>query len=45
MDFHQAFFDSLDMRDGHNTGWNSSFDRLNDYLKENLQQLGATAQG
>lgn len=39
MDFHQAFFDSLGERDGHNTGWNSSFDRLNDYVKENSRQL------
>ena len=39
MDFHQAFFDSLPERDGHNTGWNSSFDRLNDYVKENSRQL------
>jgi uncharacterized protein YndB with AHSA1/START domain len=33
MDFHQAFFDFIDLRDGHNKGWNSSFDRLNDYVK------------
>jgi len=33
MDFHQAFFDSVEMRDGHNTGWNSSFDRLEDWVK------------
>lgn len=33
MDFHQAFFDSAEMRDGHNTGWNSSFDRLEDLVK------------
>jgi uncharacterized protein YndB with AHSA1/START domain len=39
MDFHQAFFDSVSLRDGHNQGWNSSFDRLNDYVKERLQQL------
>jgi uncharacterized protein YndB with AHSA1/START domain len=34
MDFHQAFFDTAELRDGHNEGWNSSFDRLNDYLQE-----------
>ena len=33
MAFHQAFFDSAEMRDGHNTGWNSSFDRLEDLVK------------
>jgi uncharacterized protein YndB with AHSA1/START domain len=38
MDFHQAFFDSITQRDGHNQGWNSTFDRLNDFLKANLQQ-------
>jgi uncharacterized protein YndB with AHSA1/START domain len=32
MDFHQAFFDSTEQRDGHNQGWNSSFDKLDDYL-------------
>jgi uncharacterized protein YndB with AHSA1/START domain len=32
MDFHQEFFDTVDLRDGHNQGWNSSFDRLNDYV-------------
>lgn len=39
MDFHQAFFDSVEQRDGHNTGWNSSFDCLNDYVQEHLQEL------
>jgi uncharacterized protein YndB with AHSA1/START domain len=39
MDFHQAFFDSIGQRDGHNHGWNSTFDRLGDYIKENLQAL------
>jgi uncharacterized protein YndB with AHSA1/START domain len=37
MDMHQTFFDSAEQRDGHNEGWNSSFDRLNEYL----QQLSA----
>lgn len=34
MVFHQAFFDNVQQRDGHNTGWNSTFDRLEDLLKE-----------
>jgi uncharacterized protein YndB with AHSA1/START domain len=34
MDFHQEFFDTIGQRDGHNQGWNSTFDRLNDYVKE-----------
>jgi uncharacterized protein YndB with AHSA1/START domain len=33
MDFHQESFDSVEHRDGHSKGWNSSFDRLNNYLK------------
>ena len=32
MDFHQAFFDSIEQRDGHNQGWNSGFDRLDEFL-------------
>jgi uncharacterized protein YndB with AHSA1/START domain len=28
MIFHQAFFESTDVRDGHSFGWSSSFDRL-----------------
>lgn len=28
MNFHQAFFETTDNRDGHIFGWNSSFDRL-----------------
>ncbi len=42
MDFHQAFFDTVELRDGHNEGWNSSFDRLNDYLRERLQHLSSS---
>ncbi|MBV8630357.1 MAG: SRPBCC domain-containing protein [Silvibacterium sp.] len=34
MDFHQAFFDTPEQRDGHNQGWNSSFDKLNEYLMQ-----------
>jgi uncharacterized protein YndB with AHSA1/START domain len=37
MDFHQEFFDSVGERDGHNTGWNSSFDRMNDYVAEKFR--------
>ena len=29
---HQALFESRDMRDGHNEGWSSSFDRLVAYI-------------
>ena len=29
--FRQAFFESVEQRDGHRLGWNSSFDRLADY--------------
>ncbi len=32
MSFHQAEFASIDSRDGHNGGWNSTFDRLAEYL-------------
>jgi len=34
MNFHQAFFDDTARRDGHVKGWNSSFDKLADYLRE-----------
>jgi uncharacterized protein YndB with AHSA1/START domain len=34
MNFHQAFFVTTADRDGHVRGWNSSFDRLQDYLHE-----------
>ncbi|MBA3963626.1 MAG: SRPBCC domain-containing protein [Chthoniobacterales bacterium] len=33
MTFHQAPFASAESRDGHREGWNSAFDRLDDYLK------------
>jgi uncharacterized protein YndB with AHSA1/START domain len=32
MNFHQAFFVTTADRDGHVRGWNSSFDKLQDYL-------------
>jgi uncharacterized protein YndB with AHSA1/START domain len=32
MTFHQAVFDSAGQRDGHRGGWNSTFDRLAEYL-------------
>jgi uncharacterized protein YndB with AHSA1/START domain len=34
MNFHQAFFVTDKDRDGHIRGWNSSFDKLADYLGE-----------
>jgi len=34
MNFHQAFFVTDKDRDGHVRGWNSSFDKLGDYLGE-----------
>ena len=34
MTFRQAPFTSAESRDGHNQGWNSAFDRLDDYLRE-----------
>ncbi|MEP6754120.1 MAG: SRPBCC domain-containing protein [Chthonomonadales bacterium] len=37
MDFHQAFFDSIEQRDGHNQGWNSGFDRLNEFVTTTKQ--------
>jgi uncharacterized protein YndB with AHSA1/START domain len=37
MDFHQEFFDTVGLRDGHNQGWSSSFDRLNDYVTERFR--------
>jgi uncharacterized protein YndB with AHSA1/START domain len=34
MNFHQAFFVTDKDRDGHVRGWNSSFDKMGDYLRE-----------
>jgi uncharacterized protein YndB with AHSA1/START domain len=34
MHFQQTYFNTKANRDGHNFGWNSAFDRLEDYLKE-----------
>lgn len=34
MTFHQALFESVDERDGHEGGWNESFDMLAEYLAE-----------
>jgi uncharacterized protein YndB with AHSA1/START domain len=39
MTFRQAFFTSVGERDGHNKGWNSSFDRFGD-LVQGLQTQG-----
>jgi uncharacterized protein YndB with AHSA1/START domain len=33
MTFHQGVFNTHSNRDGHIGGWNSTFDRLEDYLK------------
>jgi uncharacterized protein YndB with AHSA1/START domain len=38
MTFHQATFNTMSNRDGHNHGWNSSFDRLDAYLKKVAQR-------
>ena len=32
MHFHQAFFATAAERDGHNGGWNSSFERLEEFV-------------
>jgi len=32
MTFHQAVFDTVPQRDGHRGGWNSTFDRLAEFL-------------
>ena len=34
MNFHQAFFVTSGDRDGHMRGWNSCFDKLEDYLRD-----------
>jgi uncharacterized protein YndB with AHSA1/START domain len=34
MNFHQAFFVTLEDRDGHMKGWNSSLDKLEEFLRE-----------
>ena len=34
MTFKQFLFDTVSNRDGHNGGWNSAFDRFDDYLAE-----------
>jgi uncharacterized protein YndB with AHSA1/START domain len=33
MEFHQVSFDSVEQRERHDQGWNSSFDRLADYVR------------
>jgi uncharacterized protein YndB with AHSA1/START domain len=38
MTFRQTPFKSLESRDGHREGWNSSFDRLDSYLREQTKQ-------
>lgn len=39
MNFHQAFFMTDKDRDGHVRGWNSSFDKLGDYLANYLGEV------
>jgi uncharacterized protein YndB with AHSA1/START domain len=39
MNFHQAFFVTSGDRDGHLRGWNSAFDKLEDYLGEVKEKL------
>lgn len=34
MTFRQAFFETVEQRDGHHKGWSSSFDRLEEYARE-----------
>jgi len=34
VDFHQALFDSVESRDGHDEGWSSAFELLAEYLAE-----------
>ncbi len=34
MTFRQAFFETVEQRDGHHKGWTSSFDRLEEYARE-----------
>jgi uncharacterized protein YndB with AHSA1/START domain len=34
MNFHQAVFPTIEDRDGHGFGWNSTFDRLEEYVRE-----------
>jgi len=41
MNFHQAFFVTDKDRDGHMRGWNSSFDKLGDYLREVQMKEGS----
>jgi uncharacterized protein YndB with AHSA1/START domain len=36
MTLHQTGFRAVDQRDGHDEGWNSSFDRLEEYLVKSI---------
>lgn len=42
MTMRQVPFQSIDERDGHDEGWNSTFDRLAEYLHRLHQHQGAT---
>ncbi|MGA8938427.1 MAG: SRPBCC family protein [Acidobacteriaceae bacterium] len=44
MHFHQAFFDTAAERDGHNGGWSSSFERLEEFIDAQAAQLQKEAQ-
>jgi len=37
MTFHQAGFDSVESREGHRGGWSESFERLRDFLNEEVK--------
>lgn len=38
MHFRQKLFNTVENRDGHNGGWNSAFDRLEEFLLNNRQR-------
>jgi uncharacterized protein YndB with AHSA1/START domain len=40
MNFHQTFFVTIEDRDGHVRGWNSSFDKLDDLLHDEVKYGG-----
>jgi uncharacterized protein YndB with AHSA1/START domain len=42
MHFHQAFFATAAERDGHNGGWNSSFERLEEFVNAHAANKEAT---
>jgi hypothetical protein len=38
MHFHQAFFATVAERDGHNGGWSSSFERLEEFVNAHAKE-------